>query len=95
MSDVLTTADAKRALKPAALWRNRYRVTGAMVLFDTMPAWGDGEHWGTHVFPSREIAEQRAAEFIEGRNTDSNGNPVNPHDYIEWLGAHPVEGEAP
>lgn len=53
-----------RALKaPAKRWRNRWRHTKDVVLESGFRA-GPSVHLGPNVFPSREIAEQRGADWL-------------------------------
>jgi hypothetical protein len=53
-----------RVLKaPPKRWRNRWRHTKDVVFESGFRA-GPSEHLGPSVFPSREIAEERAAEWL-------------------------------
>ena len=65
MSDVglATHDDARDSTAPAKRWRNRWRHT-KKVVFDSGFRAGPSEHLGPSVFPSREIAEQRAADWL-------------------------------
>lgn len=48
---------------PPKRWRNRWRHTKDVVFESGFRA-GPSEHLGPSVFPSREIAEERAAEWL-------------------------------
>ena len=54
---------ARKAPAPAKRWRNRWRHTKDVVFSDGVRA-GPSVHLGPQVFPSREIAEERAIEWL-------------------------------
>ena len=54
---------ARKATAPSKRWRNRWRHTKDVVFSDGVRA-GPSVHLGQQVFPSREIAEERAAEWL-------------------------------
>lgn len=54
---------ARMRLAPSKRWRNRWRHTKEVVFSDGFRA-GPSVHLGSQVFPSREIAEERAAEWM-------------------------------
>lgn len=87
MSDVLTTVDVKRALKPASRWRNWYRARMHGVINSRYVCPGDIA-CGLGVWPSKEIAEQKSWEGLPKRGALAF-DLVN-----EYLGAYP-EGERP
>lgn len=49
--------------EPAKRWRNKYWTLAALQ-WDDSPSDGPGEFLGANVFPSKEIAEQKAQEFV-------------------------------
>jgi hypothetical protein len=55
--------DARTAKRPPRRWRNRWRHTKDVVFESGFRA-GPSVHLGPSVFPSREIAEERAAELL-------------------------------
>jgi hypothetical protein len=66
MSDVAELAPRRQARaleEPPKRWRNRWRHTKDVVFRSGFRA-GPSEHLGPQVFPSREIAEQRAADWM-------------------------------
>jgi len=69
------------------LWRNWYRVHRRMGVTKRVGVWHPGVTGGPDLFPSKEIAEQKAAEFAA---------LVYPHarSWFDYLGAWP-EGETP
>jgi hypothetical protein len=80
----------ERTTKPAApakLWRNWYRVHKRMGVTRRVGVWHPGVTRGPDLFPSREIAEQKAHNFIAH---------CFPHarSWFDYIGAFP-EGEAP
>lgn len=95
MSDLLHDDDLRTerepVKEPAKRWRNWYRnKTNRPVRIiwndgsDDLPSGVfPGEDW----FPSFELAEQHALEFIEACTFDDGA-------LVEWLGAYP-EGERP
>lgn len=76
----------KRAA-PARLWRNWYRVHQRMAVTARVGIWEPGLTPGPDLFPSKEIAEQKAHEFIAS---------CFPHtrSWFDYLGALP-EGKRP
>jgi hypothetical protein len=64
MTDVQTLVreNARTADAPAKRWRNLWRH-GKGVAFESGYRVDAGEHLGPQVFPSREIAEQRALDW--------------------------------
>lgn len=62
--------------EPAKQWRNLYRTHVAMNS-PTLGLLPPGEHWSAYVWPSREIAEQKASYSVAGLG-------------CEWLGAYPA-----
>jgi hypothetical protein len=56
-------AQLHRPTAPAKRWRNRWRHT-KKVVFESGFSAGPSEHLGPSVFPSREVAEQRAADWL-------------------------------
>ncbi|GAM97594.1 hypothetical protein U91I_01221 [alpha proteobacterium U9-1i] len=80
----------ERLTKPAAPakhWRNWYRVHKRMGVTKRVGVWHPGLTRGPDLFPSKDIAEQHALDFIAA---------VFPHtrSWFDYLGALP-EGEEP
>lgn len=71
---------------PAKSWRNWYRVYKRMGVTRNVGIWNPGVRPGPNIFPSKEMAEQKAHEFINLR--------VFPHarSWFDYMGAWP-EGE--
>jgi hypothetical protein len=75
--------------KPASRWRNKYR-------FEAEIEWADcidyiGIKWGD-IHPSREVAEQYAADFL-ACCADTSGGDDDCSDVVFYLGAFPIDGE--
>lgn len=77
---------------PPKRWRNRYlvRCTMGVTIGEAFYAQHD-TFFGNVDFPSAEIAEQRALEFIDSPRWNP---PLNPGD-IEYLGPFATDGDAP
>lgn len=83
--DFLTKPTPVETTAPPKRWRNWYRATPGFEFIDAPnPAPSDG------LFPSHEIAEQRAADGIARREQKG----VWPKGSVEWAGAY-AEGETP
>lgn len=69
---------------PAKLWRNWYRAHRRMGVTRRVGVWKPGVNPGPDTFPSKEIAEQHALDFIA---------ECYPHarSWFEYLGARPEE----
>jgi hypothetical protein len=80
----------ERLTKPAApakRWRNWYRVYKRMGVTRRVGVWHPGVTPGPDLFPSKEIADQHALDFIAA---------VEPHarSWFDYMGALP-DGEEP
>jgi hypothetical protein len=90
LSDLDLAPERETAREPAKRWRNRYRALEAgWCASNGRPVSAGEEYWGKALWPSREIAEQRALDDLE------KGRRFVGHDVSEYLGARPVEGECP
>jgi hypothetical protein len=69
-------------VEPAKQWRNWYRVHRRMRTTSRVGVWHPGDTPGPDLFPSREIAQQKANDFIAA---------VFPHarSWFDHLGAFP------
>jgi len=72
---------------PAKQWRNWYRVHRRMQALERVPICDPGVHPGPDIFPSKDIAEQHALDFIAKCRPEARS-------WFDHLGAYP-EGEAP
>ena len=72
---------------PPKLWRNWYRAHRRLTTTHRVGVWHPGLNPGPDTFPSKEIAEQKALDFIAG---------CYPHarSWFDHVGAYP-EGEKP
>jgi hypothetical protein len=80
----------ERTTKPAApakLWRNWYRVHKRMGVTKRVGFWNPGVTRGPDLFPSKEIAEQHALDFIAWCAPECRS-------WFDYIGAFP-EGKAP
>lgn len=71
------------AAAPAQRWRNRYWFYRYVLGFwtDVARSYEPGEFRSPYVYPSQEIAEQRARDFLDEMNSDAV--------LAQWLGAFP------
>jgi len=72
---------------PAKRWRNWYRVYRTMRPLRRTPTWRPGLNPGPDIFPSKEIAEQHALDFIALCRPEART-------WFDHQGAYP-EGEPP
>ncbi|MEQ1811791.1 MAG: hypothetical protein ABL889_17820 [Terricaulis sp.] len=74
-------------VEPPKQWRNWYRVHQRMGVTRRVGVWYPGVTRGPDIFPSKDIAEQHALDFIA---------ICKPHarSWFDYLGAFP-EGETP
>jgi len=68
---------------PAKAWRNWYRFHRLLTIARVNDTWGPGVHSGPDTFPTKEIAEQHAIEFL------ANIKPANSQKHFVHLGAYP------
>lgn len=80
--------------EPAKRWRNWWRFSIPVQVKKSGQVFEPGDHPGPSVFPSREIAEQRALEKLRGDLTYEDGTTTPFADNVFYLGAFP-EGEKP
>lgn len=73
---------------PAKQWRNWYRFHRWLTIARVNATWDPGVHRGPDTFPSKEIAEQHAIDFIAAIE------PADSQKHFEHLGAYP-EGVTP
>lgn len=71
-----------KVTEPSRQWRNRFRHL-APVPFVNGVTLGTGDHWGFNIFPSKDAAETRAAQWIATQPSPLRGD-------VEYLGAFPV-----
>lgn len=95
MTDLLTTKDLKRVVKPSTKWRNLYlfKPTSPDHYLEFDEDDGDftpgfeleepGQYWAHVMWPSKEIAIQKAIETIDPFNWSDAG--VKP-----WMGINQV-----
>jgi hypothetical protein len=74
----------RTATPPAKAWRNYYRVYRVLNLFPLGPLF-PGIHPGPSIFPSKEIAEQNAMNFLAELNPPGRV-------FMDHAGAYP-EGD--
>lgn len=70
---------------PPSQWRNWYRFHRWLTISRLGETWDPGVHPGPDTFPSKEIAEQHAIEFI------ANIEPKESQPLFEHLGAYPLD----
>jgi hypothetical protein len=75
------------ATAPAKHWRNWYRAHRRVGVSPRAGVWQPGLNPGPDVFPSKEIAEQHAFDFIAA------GGPEE-RNWFDYVGAYP-EGATP
>lgn len=95
MSDLLTDNDLQvtRATEPSKRWRNWWRVTQEFISIPTGKLRVVGEVYGAPVvWPSREIAEQKARDTLATNRGYAGGQIKRSPDI--YLGAFP-DGEHP
>lgn len=80
----------EKATAPPKRWRNRWRLSVRVRHAASGQEWEAGDQWGTSIWPSREIAEQRAQEKLAGTLRFNGVRKPTAH-YIEWLGAFPCD----
>lgn len=92
MTDMIEIAPSREvAVAPPTRWRNRWRIKDTIAGVHNLR---NGKHYpagdliGDSVWPSKEIAEQRAMEKLAGTLIFPHGREPTA-DYIEWLGAVP------
>lgn len=70
--------------EPAKRWRNKWKSQRKIINIETFVDMGSGLIWGPMMFPSKELAENKAQQalFI---------NKTLGRDDIEYLGTFPVE----
>ena len=78
----ITLPKIEKATRPAKAWRNKYRVFERIDYSDETVDF-PGISWAVFVWPSKEIAEEQAADWMS--------DPIGGHGCaIEYLGAFPV-----
>jgi hypothetical protein len=91
-ADFAVQVTLERAKKPASRWRNKWGAAEDCLSVDmatgVVDEFKSGDIiWGTKLFPSKEMAEEYAERAMEVDVARGQAP-------LEYLGAHPVEGDA-
>lgn len=88
MTKTTEAPKVEKMARPARLWRNRFIALKDGITYGTGRRFKCGDiYHGTHVFPSKDVAEQAYADHIAQALIERNGRPFT----SEYLGSFPVE----